>query len=124
MTHFKKQANAYKKLLSDEKETNITNLIREELEPVIEEIHRLQARIEDCEKKETHDIDSILASYKFRLIYLCRSYMRQGYITQTQYDQLSEFYKVYHELGGNGQAQEYYEKTMSLQIRDDEEIQQ
>jgi hypothetical protein len=41
MTHFKKQANAYKKLLSDEKETNITNLIREELEPVIEEIHRL-----------------------------------------------------------------------------------
>ncbi len=38
-------------------------------------------------------------------------------MTQDQYDQLTEFYKLYHSLGGNGQAKEYYEKTMELEIR-------
>ena len=32
---------------------------------------------------------------------------------------LSEFYKTYQGLGGNGQAQEYYEIVQKLQIHDD-----
>ena len=30
---------------------------------------------------------------------------------QYQYDHLSEFYHLYRNLGGNGQAQEYFENT-------------
>ena len=41
-------------------------------------------------------------------------------MTQKQYDQLVEFYKLYVGLGGNGQAKEYYEKAMVLEIRDAE----
>ena len=41
-------------------------------------------------------------------------------MTQDQYDQLTEFYKLYHSLGGNGQAKEYYEKTMELEIRSEQ----
>lgn len=116
---FKKQAKTYQGLLERERKDNLRNTVREELEPVIEEINRLQARVERCEAKEQEDVKIILHSYKFRLIQLCQTYLRQQYLTQTQFDQLSEFYKVYHDLGGNGQAQEYYEKVMKLAIREE-----
>lgn len=116
---FKKQAKTYQGLLERERKDNLRNTVREELEPVIEEINRLQARVEKCEVKEQEDVKIILHSYKFRLIQLCQTYLRQQYLTQTQFDQLSEFYKVYHDLGGNGQAQEYYEKVMKLTIREE-----
>ena len=38
-------------------------------------------------------------------------------MTQDEYDQLTEFFKLYSSLGGNGQAREYYEKTVKLEIR-------
>ena len=115
--YFGKQAKTYKKLLEQQKEDNLRTTIHEELEPIVEEIHRLQDRIAKCEQKETHDMSVILGSYKFRLIYLCRIHIRQGYITQEDYDQLSEFYRTYRDLGGNGQAQEYYQRASELPIR-------
>lgn len=42
-------------------------------------------------------------------------------MTQSEYDQLVEFYKVYSGLGGNGQAKEYYEKATKLKIRQNSE---
>ena len=56
-------------------------------------------------------------------IQLCKLYLKQGYMTQPQYDQLSEFFKLYSNLGGNGQAKEYYEKTMKLQIKEGDSLQ-
>ena len=38
-------------------------------------------------------------------------------MTQDQYEQLSEFFKLYEALGGNGQAKQYYERTIKLEIR-------
>ena len=64
----------------------------------------------------------IIDSYKFRLVQLCKLYLKQGYMTQPQYDQLSEFFKLYSNLGGNGQAKEYYEKTMKLQIKEGDNL--
>jgi hypothetical protein len=40
-------------------------------------------------------------------------------MTQNQYDQLTEFYKLYTSLGGNGQAKEYYETTMKLPVHEE-----
>lgn len=37
-----------------------------------------------------------------------------------QYEQLSEFYRVYEGLGGNGQAKEYYERAIKLPMTDTE----
>ena len=84
--YFKRQAKDYKTLLEKQEKENLRNTIREELEPVIEEIHRLQNRIEKCECQEQHDISAILNSYKFRLIQLCQTFLRQGSLTQAQYD--------------------------------------
>lgn len=117
--YFGRQAKIYKKLLEQQQKEHLRNTIREEIEPVIEEIHRLQTRVENCEKQEKSDIGVILNSYKFRLIQLCQTYLRQGYLTQTQFDQLTEFHKVYVGLGGNGQAQEYYDRVKVLPIKEE-----
>lgn len=119
VVHFGKQAKTYKILLEKNEKENLRNTIREELESVIEEIHRLWARVEACEKQEKADIGIILTSYKFRLIQLCQTYQRQGYLTQTQFDQLTEFYRIYTGLGGNGQAKEYYDRVKTLPIKEE-----
>lgn len=69
---------------------------------------------------EQRHLNIIIASYRYRLIALCKEFINQGYITTDQYEQLSEFYKVYHDLGGNGQAEEYYHRAMSLGPKPDE----
>lgn len=60
----------------------------------------------------------ILNSYKFRLIQLCKTHIRDGYISEHDFEQITEMYKLYTGLGGNGQAQEYYDKVIALEIKD------
>lgn len=112
-----KQLMAYKKMLQEKENNDIVELIDEKLKPIVEDIEELRTYIRKIEDKERQDLTLIIASYRFRLVQLCKIYIKQGYITQDQYDQLTEFYKLYHSLGGNGQVKEYYEKTMELKIR-------
>lgn len=112
-----KQLMAYKKMLQEKENNDIVELIDEKLKPIVEDIEELRTYIRKIEDKERQDLTLIIASYRFRLVQLCKIYIKQGYVTQDQYDQLTEFYKLYHSLGGNGQAKEYYEKTMELEIR-------
>lgn len=112
-----KQLMAYKKMLQEKENNDIVELIDEKLKPIVEDIEELRTYIRKIEDKEGQDLTLIIASYRFRLVQLCKIYIKQGYMTQDQYDQLTEFYKLYHSLGGNGQAKEYYEKTMELEIR-------
>lgn len=91
--------------------------IDEKLAPIIEEIEKLREYIRQVDNTEKHKIDLIIDSYKFRLTQMCRLYIKQGYMTQDQYDQLTEFYKLYVALGGNGQAKQYYERAIQLEIR-------
>jgi hypothetical protein len=45
--------------------------------------------------------------------------LRDDYITESDFEQITEMYKLYHGLGGNGQAQEYYDKVLKLDVRPD-----
>ena len=125
-------------------------MIVSEIEPIIDEITRLKGEISQLEtqgRKELTDIrqtaeneheqmykdlesthgetlkafELIINSYKFRLIQLCKTHLRDGYITESDFEQITEMYKLYHGLGGNGQAQEYYEKVLKLPIHPDGE---
>lgn len=111
------QVKKYKALLEKEEDNDLNEAIDARLQPIQQEIEQLRKYILDSEALQQNHLDLIISSYKFRLVQLCREYLKQGYMTQDQYEQLMEFYKVYHGLGGNGQAQEYYEKTMDLEIR-------
>lgn len=115
--HLYKQLKEYKSLLQEKRNDNLVDLIDEKLKPILDDIEELRTYIRKIEGKENRDLTLIISSYRFRLVQLCKIYIKQGYMTQDQYDQLTEFYKLYHSLGGNGQAKEYYEKTMELEIR-------
>ena len=121
-------------------------MIVDEIEPIVEELTRLKEEINQIESRgrdkvieleqtseEEHkqmyqDLENthaetlkalslIINSYKFRLIQLCKCHLRDGYITAEDFEQVSEMYKLYHGLGGNGQAQEYYEKVLKLEMK-------
>lgn len=93
--------------------------IERHLEPIYEELNELRKCLKEREDSEYNHLSLIIASYRFRLIQLCKEFIHKGYMLQSEYDQLTEFYKVYHGLGGNGQAQEYYEKALKLPIQDE-----
>lgn len=112
------QMKNYKKLLEEKQNEEVEELIDNRLEPILNELEELRKYVRNTDVMNKNHLDLIISSYKFRLIQLCKEYIRQGYLTQNQYDQLSEFYRVYHGLGGNGQAQEYYELALKLPIHD------
>lgn len=115
--HFHKKFKNYEKLINDQKRENLDQAIEVKIEPIVEEIEELREYIRKVGVREKHDIALIISSYKYRLVQLCRQYLLQGYITQEQYDQLSEFYKVYSGLGGNGQAKTYYDRAIALPMK-------
>lgn len=115
-----KQMKNYKKLL-DEKEANTTEeLIDSKIEPIIEDIEELRTYIRETRDIEKSHMKLIIASYRYRLVQLCKAYLKQGYMTGDQFDQITEFYKLYTGLGGNGQAKEFFDKVCSLEIRPDD----
>ena len=134
---------AQKQELQKRKEEDMTRLHRQmildEIEPLVEEIHRVKTSLDqkvsdlrreadqthtnmykDLElvtKKNDKNLELIINSYKFRFIQLCKTHLRDGYITQDEFDQITEMFKLYSGLGGNGQAEEYYEKVIDLPLR-------
>ncbi len=77
----------------------------------ITEIDKLRKEQTENFKKLNDNLTLIIASYKYRLVELCRGLEAQGFMYQYQYDHLREFYNLYRDLGGNGRAQDYYEKV-------------
>ena len=111
------QLKNYKKLLEEKEDTELEKTIDSRIEPIQKEIEELRKYIMKTKDIEQNHMQLIISSYKFRLVQLCKAYIKQGYMTQEQYDQLSEFYRVYSGLGGNGQAKEYYDLAQELPIR-------
>lgn len=146
--HLIKQNQELKKLQEADKNRQYREMILNEIEPIQEELGRLHVELEKVESREQKDCDEIkncskeehnrmyedlhkvqeetrknfkliINSYKFRLIQLCKTHLRDGYISEADFEQITEMYKLYSGLGGNGQAQEYYDKVIQLEIRAD-----
>lgn len=112
------QMKMYQKLAEEKKDEQLEELIEEHIAPIKEDLNNLRSFVLEEKKSSERYIEIILASYRFRLIQLCQSFLKQGYMTPGQYEQLVEFFKVYAGLGGNGQAKEYYERTLKLPLKD------
>ena len=116
--HIYTQMKIYQKLAEEKKDEELEELIEEHIAPIKEDLNNLRSFVLEENKISERHIEIILASYRFRLIQLCQSFLKQGYMTSGQYEQLVEFFKVYAGLGGNGQAKEYYERTLKLPLKD------
>ena len=114
-----RQMKNYRRLLEEQEDQQLEHTIESRLEPIMLEIEELRKYIRDVGQVEKTHMDLIVSSYRFRLVQLCKEFIRQGYMTQNQYDQLTEIYKLYTSLGGNGQAKEYYETTMKLPVHEE-----
>lgn len=109
-----KQMKNYKKLLDEKEKDKVEEMIDHKIEPIIEDIEELRAYIRETQDIEKSHMKLIIASYRYRLVQLCKAYLKQGYITEDQFEQLTEFYKLYSGLGGNGQAKEFFERACAL----------
>lgn len=141
--HFWKQNKELGRLQKEEENRKYRQMIIDEIEPIIEELGRAEEEIKNIKKqgeqtvnglenaeKASHEImyadlkkiqeenerrfALILNSYKFRLIQLCKLHIKDGYISTEDYAQVSEMHELYKSLGGNGQAEEYFEKVKEL----------
>lgn len=112
------QMKNYKKLLADQETDKLNETIDSKIEPIQQELEELRSYIYNVGQVEKNHMNLIISSYRFRLVQLCKGFIRQGFMTPDQYDQLTEFYKLYTSLGGNGQAKNYYESAMKLEVRD------
>ena len=118
--HIYNKMKEYKAMGAEQKNDDLDEKIESHIEPIKEEIEDLRKYIREAKTIEETHMELIIASYRFRLTQLCRVYLKQGYMTSNEYEQLTEFYKVYHGLGGNGQAKTYYDKTIKLPIQHEE----
>jgi hypothetical protein len=115
------------KSIIDDHVSNVETHIKEDEEKFKEEIKSVE-KYHDCDKKEVdahlrdlaekheYNLTKIRESYKFRFIQLCRTHLREGYITENDWEQIVAFYDLYHSLGGNGQAEDYYNKVKGLEV--------
>lgn len=110
----KNELNTAKELMRAKEKQEVETSIENHLQPIYEELEDLRRYIRETKDIEKSHMNLIIASYKFRLVQLCKGFLNQGYITIDQRTQLDEFYKLYTGLGGNGQAKVYYEKCIEL----------
>ena len=88
------------------------------VQEVVGEIEKLRKYVRDHEIEAKRQMDLIIDSYKYRLTQLCHLYLGKGFMTYDEYEQLTQMYTLYTELGGNGQAKLEYERVSQLEIRD------
>lgn len=119
----KKELQTAKELTEEKKKHDIETSIEVSLEPIYEELEDLRKYIRETENIEKTHMSLIVASYRFRLIQLCKGFLKQGYITTAQIEQLTEFYRLYTGLGGNGQAKVFYDMALQLPRNNEEEQQ-
>ena len=115
-----KELKTYKTLVRKEQQEKLEQQIDLKLEPILEDIEEIRRHVTERDLENDTKINLIVSSYRFRLIQLCKIYLKQGYLTTEQYEQINEFYDLYFKLGGNGQAKEFYDQVLKLEIRKSE----
>lgn len=120
-TQYRQKKQQYQDLVREQEIKKAEIIIDTKLEPIYQELEELRTYVRETQNIEKTHMALIVASYRFRLIQLCKQYIHQEYMTTAQYEQLTEFYKLYVGLGGNGQAQSYYERAIALPIHDEEQ---
>lgn len=117
-----KQVDEYRKLLDEREDQEIKKVIQDQLEPTNKLISELKDSIKREEDLSNSRIGEVLTMYRYQLVSLCKKYLKQGFMTQCQYDGLSQLHDVYKHLGGNSQGDEYYGLALRLNIKNDPNV--
>lgn len=99
-----------------EKIESLEDNFDKKIDPIVTQIEDLKKEIKDTQTEELKHLATIKGEYRYKLIKLCKDYLTQGSMTNAQMEELTEIYKTYSSLGGNGQAKDYYDKAKALPI--------
>ena len=78
----------------------------------------LIARKDKKSIKRTAESEMLMGLGHDRIVFLGTQYIKRGYITKDEYENLYEYlFKPYCELGGNGTAQKIMKEVEKLEIR-------
>lgn len=83
----------------------------------VDRLEKVQVKFENLEKQD-------IIFYRNLLIDTCKEYLAKGELTEYQFDRLTEWYKIYKELGGNHQGDLYYKKAVALPIIKDKHMEE
>lgn len=68
--------------------------------------------------KKSIDRQAMLALLHDRLYRLCQDYIKQGYVTIDQLDNLMYLWQPYERLGGNGTGKKLYDQVLELPLKE------
>lgn len=78
----------------------------------------LISRADKKTSKRTAESDMLMGLGHDRIVFLGSEYVKRGYITKDEYENLHEYlFKPYLELGGNGTAQKIMNEVEKLDMR-------
>lgn len=78
----------------------------------------LISRADKKSTKRTAESDMLMGLGHDRIVFLGSEYIRRGFITKDEYENLHEYlYKPYLELGGNGTAQKIMKEVEKLDMK-------
>ena len=80
----KKDLDEAKKLTEEKKKQEVEDSIENHLEPIYQELEDLRKYIRETKNIEQSHMNLIVASYRFRLVQLCKGFLNQGYMTMDQ----------------------------------------
>lgn len=68
--------------------------------------------------KKSVERQAMLALLHDRLYRLCQDYIKQGYVTIDQLDNLMYLWQPYERLGGNGTGKKLYDQVLELPLKE------
>lgn len=72
-------------------------------------------------KTQEHVRDGIVTVLHHMLYDACKHHLKKGYLADAEeMEEIAYIYRAYAALGGNGTGKELYERTMKLEIREEQ----
>ena len=96
--------------------------LKDDIQEILDSIKKQGINLNNIQEKEEHLANETRCAWRYRIRTLCHAYMRRGWMTHDEFEQLQEMYNLYTAIGGNGQTKELYERTMRLDILTDSEV--
>ena len=95
--------------------------LKDDIQEILDTLKQHGVDLNNVKEKEKHLEHETRCAWRYRIRTLCHAYIRRGWMTHDEFEQLQEMFNLYTAIGGNGQTKELYERTMRLDVLTDAE---
>lgn len=109
--HLSGEIKKYKKMLDEQQNEVLENLINTKLTPIEENLKSINEEIRNIKQQNVRYYAALLRSD-------CQSYLNKGYLSQKEFNKTSELIHIYEGLGGNGTIHDLWHRVNDLPLKD------